>query len=605
MRLSLFGACVALLALALSGAGCGGSSGGNAFAPVYPDNDPTAVDEVVRRLAAATPSDDPVLVGLTESELYAWDLRAGRELWRQPVTEPRGEPLLAGRLVVLHEGSRVVARRVADGRRAFDTPDDHYSLVGAGGEGAVGAFVLSTTGGVGARSVIVITSGEAIANRYEVEVPVGAPAVAAGMVFVPWGSQNVTVIDASTGAEMARFRTLSGVVSNARVDAGQLFFGQAGVGHLAAGIGADSPEQVGWVQPAVAPLPGAPPLFRSAYDPPASARSATHRIELVWTPVTSEGAVAFSDDTIYLTFYELVFGLDPADLSVRWAAQLDADSVGASARAGGVVIADAAGGLTYLAASNGRVMWTAATGAEPTVVTLRLGAFEPSGQPGDEPGFLAEQLLAAAQNTDSRLVPGRAFAIHALAAQEDPAVTGHVIVLCDDRTLPAPLRQAACEALSTRTSGADSVLRALERHASFLEGTTAPPVGALATAAARMSERRAVPLLVSQLRDPDTALEDVPALAAALAALGDRSAVDPLRDYLWLYHADGSEQDLTSALGGVALALARLDGPPGREAVREVLQAAFTSSEARSALAEALEASTPAEPEAAEPSDDE
>ncbi|MBX3272188.1 MAG: PQQ-binding-like beta-propeller repeat protein [Sandaracinaceae bacterium] len=573
---------------------CGGGASG--FAPIYPDNEPSHVEEVVRRLRAAAPAPgDPVVVGLAEGQLYAYDLRAGRERWRQPVAEPRGAPLLAGALVILHEGDRVVARRLADGRRAFDVGDERYHLVGAAGEGATAAFVLSTTGGVGARSRLFVVSGEAIAHRVALEGLIGAPAVAAGMVFVAWGNQNVSVLDAASGAELARLRTRAGVVAGARVEGGELFFGQAGLGRLGAGLRGDTAEQAGWVQPRLPTLPGAPALLRNAYEPPPAPASATHRIAIVWAGERGDGPVRFVDDTLYLTFYRLVFGLDPSDLSVRWVQQIDADAVGGAARAGGVVVADAAGGLTYLAASNGRVQWTASTGATPSVAAIRLGDFAPSGAPGPDPGFLAEQLLAAAQNPDARLVPGRAFAVRALAAQPDPAVTGHLVVLCDDRTLPAALRDAGCEALATRTTGNDAVVRALARRASFLEDTTPPPVGPLASAAARMSERRAVPLLVAHLRDADTPLADLPALAAALAALGDRAAVQPLRDYLWLYHADGDEPALVAALGAVARALVALDGPPGLEAVRELLEAPFTAAPARAAIAAALEAAAAAE----------
>jgi len=573
-------------------AGCGGASGGNAFAHIYADNEAAHLDEVVRRLSAAdTSADLAVGIGLTETHLFAFDLRAGRELWREPVQEPRGEGYIAGPLVLIHEGDRIIARRLQDGTRAFDVSDDRFSLVGAGGEGALGAFVLSTTGGVGAESRLFLTSGDGITNRYDVEFPLGAPSVSAGMVFVPWGHQNITVIDASSGAEMARIRTLAGVVGNTRIVGGRLFFGQAGLGRLAAGMGADEPEQIGWVHPDVEPLPGSPPFFRSAYDPPAGARSATHRIELIWAPRPSEGPVSFTDDTVYLTFYKLVFGLSPDDLSVRWAHQLDADAIGGAAREGGVVIADASGALTYLSASNGRRLWTGSTGAEPTVMSFRMGTYEPSGgTAGEEPGFLAEQLLAAVQNTDARLVPGRAFAVRALAAQEDDAVTEHVIVLCDDRSLPQPLRVASCDALASRDSGSAAVLRALRRHASFLEGTAAPAAGALATAAARMNERSAVPLLVSHLQDADTQLEDIPQIAAGLAALGDRAAVEPLRAYLWLYHSDGDDPPFAAAIGGVARALLSLDGPPGREALSEIMQAPFTSQPVRAAMSEALEA---------------
>ena len=95
-----------LLALGLGA--CGGAGGGNAFAHVYADNEPSQIDEVVRRLSAASaPADDPVAVGLTESHLFAFDLSAGRQLWTEAIQEPRGEAYIAGPLVLLHEGDRV------------------------------------------------------------------------------------------------------------------------------------------------------------------------------------------------------------------------------------------------------------------------------------------------------------------------------------------------------------------------------------------------------------------------------------------------------------------------------------------------------------------
>lgn len=567
---------LSVLALAGAAAGCGGANT-SAFSTMYPDNQPDAIEAVVSRLSAAGARDvSPVAVGVSDGSLYAYDLEGGRELWTDPVERPRTAPSVAGPLVLIHEGERIVARRLSDGRRAFDMDDDRLSLVGADGDGELGAFVLSTTGGVGAQSRVYITHGTSVSTYYELDYPVGVPAVAAGMVFVPWGNQNVTVIDGASGEEIARFRSLAGVVSHALARAGHLYFGQSGVGRANAQMGGGSADEVGWTQPSTGDLPGAPPLWRSAYDPPAAADSATHRIQLEWQPTGGDGAVGFADDTLYLTFYSMVFGLDAEDLSVRWVQQLDHDVVGAAARDGGVLLADDAGGLVYLAAGDGSVRWTGDTGAQPSAVTLRLGSFTPSGGGGEERPFLSEQLLAAAQSTDARLVPGRVYAVRNLAAQEDPAVTTHLLVLCDDRTLPAPLHEAACEALGTRELGSDVILRGLRRHAAFLEDTTAPPVGALATAAARMNERAAVPLLVAHLDDPNTAARDIVSLADALAALGDRSAVRPMQDFLWLYHADVPDEEFARALAAVARAIITLSGPPGREMVEEVRGAHFT-----------------------------
>ena len=64
--------------------------------------------------------------------------------------------------------------------------------------------------------------------------------------------------------------------------------------------------------------------------------------------------------------------------------------------------------------------------------------------------------------------------------------TADLIELCDSPRLAPPVRERACIELKQRSSGADHLLATLERHAGFLEGTTAPPVGALAKAAASL-----------------------------------------------------------------------------------------------------------------------
>ena len=91
-------------------------------------------------------------------------------------------------------------------------------------------------------------------------------------------------------------------------------------------------------------------------------------------------------------------------------------------------------------------------------------------------------MLAAAQDQDARLVPARLFAVSALAHMPQADATADLIELCDSPRLAPPVRERACVELNQRSIGADHLLTALERHAGYLEGTTAPPVGALAKA---------------------------------------------------------------------------------------------------------------------------
>jgi hypothetical protein len=570
------------LSFLLLAAGCGG--GGAAFSLTYPDNQPEQLDAVMSRVASAPSTDGAIAAGVSVSppRLFAYDLSAQRRLWEETIEAPRTAPHLAGDLVVLHEGSRIVGRRLSDGQSTFTVSDDNLSLVGAGGEGSLAAFVISTTGGVQARSRVYVVRGGGIARRIDLDAPAGVPDVRGGLVFVPWASQNVSVLDGESGAEIARLRYQGGVVGHARATTAGVFFGQRGVGRVSRDA-ALSPESVGWFEPSTADLPGRPELWRSAYEPPPGADSATHNIRLAWTPAEGDGPVRPSDDTLYLTFYRLVFGLAP-DLSVRWVYEHPADLVGAQAREGGVVVADAGGGVLFLGA-DGRERFRADMGMPATAVSLRIGGLAPSAE-GAAPAPLRDQLLAAAQSRDARLVPGRAFAVRALAALGDPEVAPHILTLCDDRALPAELRRAACDALSETALGPDVVLAALERRASFLADTSAPPSAALARAAARLGERRAVPHLIAHLRHPDTPIESIPAIAAALAQLTDPSAVEALSAFLWLYRAEGEEEAMAQALAAVARALAQLGA---RTTIDEALAAPFTSANVRQRVGSALE----------------
>lgn len=569
-----------LLVFALLALGCGGAQG---LSPTFPDNQPGDLAAVLAR-AESGAAERSVAVGLTESHLYVFDLETGQLAWEQAVDTPRTAPFIAGELVFLQEGERVVGRRLRDGAVALTLSTDNLQFVGAGGEGPLAAVVLSTGGAVGARSRVFIVRGGGVSSQLALDFAAGVPAVRGGVVFLPWGNQNLSAIDGQSGAELARLRYLDGVVGHVRASDAGLVFGQSGVGRVATEV---SREGVGWYQPDVSSLPGQAPLWRSAYDPPAGPRSATHRIQLAWAPSRGEGPLRMTDETLYLTFYRMVFGLTQEGLAPRFVYEHPVDVVGAAAREGGVLVADAEGGLTFVSA-DGHPRWSAQTERRPTVVVFRAENFSPSGEARMAPASLADQLLGAARNTDARLVPARAFAVRHLAAQADESVTEHLIVLCDEPSLPADLRRTACDALGMREVGADLVLAALGRRASYLEETRSPPVGALATVAARLGERRAVPLLIEHLRDPETSLADFPALCAALVQLGDRAAIAPLEQFLWLYHADGADPALAIALGHVARALVTLAGEAGREQVTRILGGPFTAPPVRAQLGIAL-----------------
>jgi hypothetical protein len=137
--------------------------------------------------------------------------------------------------------------------------------------------------------------------------------------------------------------------------------------------------------------------------------------------------------------------------------------------------------------------------------------------------------------------------------------------------------------------GADHIIAALERHASFLAGTTAPPVGALARAAASQKVTGAVPLLIAHLRDPQTRSRDLPALVAALRELSGPAAAEPLADFLRLYHADPIDEHVVRALELIPETLVHLGGPVARPVVASVMNDELGAQSVREKARAALE----------------
>ncbi|HJL46124.1 MAG TPA: PQQ-binding-like beta-propeller repeat protein [Polyangiaceae bacterium LLY-WYZ-15_(1-7)] len=577
-------------ALLLALASCGGG-GGSAFGPTFPDNREADIAAVLQRLRAAPArSAPPVALGIGTERLFAVDLTSGALRWSEPVSSPVSAPHVAGPLAVLHESSGVVARDLQTGAVAFTVPDEALHLAGADGEGNLSVLALTTGGGVGARSKIVVARGGSIAWERSVGHAIGAPAVAGDLLFVPWATQNVSVLDAATGDELARLRAADTPVGHAlRVD-GDVYYGQRGIFRLTPSARTGSSEQAAFFAPLERDLPGSPSFLVDPYRPAPSPSSAVHKIRYVWRPAGGGETVSLEDDTLYAVFYRIVFALDPDEDAVRWVYQHDEDIVGASAQPGGLLLADQGGGYAFVGAADGLRRWSASVDAAPTAVRFAAGDFAPSGGPEGAALSLEDQLLATAQNTDARLVPARTLAVRMLRALPDPAVTGHLIALCEDARAPEAVRGEACGALARRESGEAHVLEALQRHAGFLEGTSAPPVGPLARAAVAMESEAAVPHLIAHLRDPATPASALRPLLDALKALGARAAVEPIGDFLRLYHAEARDEALADGVVAAAEALVALQGPAAEELLVEVQGDPLAPPALRGRLAEVLEA---------------
>jgi outer membrane protein assembly factor BamB len=574
--------------------GCSGTPA--AFATRYPDNIESDFSAVVSRAeAGAQRSTPPIAAGVTAAgHLYGYDLAAKRVLWQTPA-KPRFSPLLAGNAVVIQEGGRVVGLDVKTGspRFQFDAGDMH--LVGADGVGERTVIALTSGQGTYARSQVVLMDGAQRLWNHTVAHPVGVPALTGDVVLVPWSNQYLSGIDATSGDELSRLRVRGGVISHAFVSAGHVYVGsQHGIALLSHQLLAGDLSSGTHYVPPARELPGQPAFLYDAYaskplPPPESAHS---RVQLTWETAAGgpSKAITLTSNNVYLIFYRFVLALDQRDYSLRWAHTHDVDVIGGRAQHDGIVLADAKGAVTYLGAATGAPLWREQNA--PLSVDLEFPANQNAIGAARSPAVTAlnlrEQLATAARDPDSRLVPVRLLAVQLLSEMPDAAATGDLVSLCEDDRTTVTVRKVACKLLRGRTVGGEHVLKALQRHASFLANTSAPPVGALAKAASAQKEQRAIALLIAHLKDPNTPSEGLPELVQSLGELGDAEAVEPLRSFLRLYHADPIDEHIAKTLALIPAALVKLQGPASKDLLTRIADDGLSADTAREASQKAL-----------------
>jgi outer membrane protein assembly factor BamB len=578
-------------------AACAGTHG--AFNPRYGDNDEGQLATLIQRLKSAPAKPvAPIAVGVGSggSLLFGYDIENRRVLWKQPA-KPRYSPIVAGASVITQEGDQIVGRNLQTGRMRFSVTAGGGTLVGADGAGA--AVLLSMTVGQGtlAKSRVMLMVDSTKRWTRELAAPVGAPALDGEVALVPWNRQYLSGLRVDDGEEFARLRVRDGVISHAFVTGGQAYAGSSsGIAALTEDTISGGLKKGAHYEPPKEELPGRPEFLRDAYSatPLATPESAQNRIRLLFRPQLSDPReVALADGNLYLMFYRFVFALDQKDLSLRWVYAHEADLVGASVSDYGLVLADMRGEVLQLAARSGRIVFRqpnalpAVTVEFPRVLT-GLGGGAGEGPPSQSD--VRQQLTAAAQDADSRLVPMRLLAVKLLAQLDDPEATASLLGLCDDELTTIAVRKVACGLLSNRKLGTEYILAALQRHAKYLEGTNAPPVGALAKAAVSQNEKRAVPLLVAHLEDPATPPQTLGAVVTALGDLGDASAIEPLTEFLRLYHADPVDEHVARALELVPAALTKLEGQGAREPLTGVINDPLGSDIVRERAQKALAA---------------
>jgi len=547
-----------------------------AFSTRYADNQGQDMANMLSRIKAAPAAEQlPIAVGVSTKPagIYAFEISTRKVLWKQPA-KLAATPIVTADAVLTEEGGQVVVRELRDGSTRFSVPLDDTRLNGAGGDAAGLAITLTRGMGTFARTRLLFVVGDSVRWEHTIPAQAGVPTVAGSVVLVPWSHQFMSALEADSGDELARVRVADGVISHVWRDLGGVFAGsQHGVTKVDSAFSSGRFKTEGFVAAPKQRLPGRPKLLRDVYDnaPIPAPESAQHSIRLEWRAAHQGAGTQLQDGLLYLVFYRFVFALEAKDLSLRWIHTGEADLVGAGAQAGGLLVADRTGRISMLSATGGQVLWSDASAPASSVLVVPR-AFETvsSGGEGPDAASVRSQLLGAAQDRDSRLVPIRLLAVKLLGGHEDAEATAHLLALCEDGSTAPMVKSAACKALGKRKTGSDHLLTALQRHYSWLDGTQAPPVGTLAKAAGNLGEKGAVGMLIAHLNDPNTPSKDLQDVVLAVEKLGDASAAEPLSDFLAMYHADVIDEHLGTTLEMIPHTLVILQGPAAKERLEQI-----------------------------------
>ncbi len=555
------------LPLAFLLSACGATPLAPRFAPPKAPGD----SAVARSISEAPARNErPVVVGVRADKpgVLAWDLN-GTLLWELPV-RAEAAPLVVGDVVLLQEAERVAIYDLAHGKLLLAL-DGAGKLVGADGVGKTLALSLVYKDGDAQRGELVFVDDDSVRWKKALIQPVGTPALVADRVLLPWATQRLSVLSADDGSELARWSFQNTMIGQARVERGRVYVGQLGLLRVDGQLPKHQSGPITLLAPEKRVLPGQPPLLRDGYALVAPANHASHKIKLEWSP--GEGEQAVEADAALLRFYRLAFGLAAQRDEVRWVRVFERDLVGSSAHAGGAFLVDDQGSLRFVD-KEGATRLRVELKQPLAVATVRAGSFvaPAAAQPLEAPGgSLHDQLLAAAQLEDDRIFPARAFAVQHLSRQSDPSITRELIALCSRRaSAKNPLSSSACSELGQREGDPKDILEGLRQKASFLEDTAAPPVGALAQAAARMQLRQAAPLILSHAEDPHTAASDLPALFAALEKLEYTAALPQLERFVRLHHAEPAGSDLAHALSAALSVLGNMRAKGARTTLASV-----------------------------------
>jgi hypothetical protein len=568
--------------MALLAAACGGGTARTAaFARDWQSDGGKAISVVVAKVGKVTlPEGSGLAVGVTGRGLVAIGLD-GAHRWTHPGAV-NARPAIAGDVVVYTGAGNLVALDAGTGRELWKTSVGDKRLLGAGDDGRATVVSVSSGSGGGSLIVVVDRSG-AVLQRWTPDADVGIPAIASGIVFVPWGSQYVSALDVSSGREEGRVLART-IVSRALAVGGSLYFGEGALVRFDDAIARTHQNEAHVVKLPDRELPGKPTWYApgGAVLPPGA--GAQDSIRFYARPAETNGKLGLDSDRFAATYFRIVVGFNGHDAALRWARTFPAEIIGGDAATSGFAFCDEAGNVWLADARAGGDAGHVSLGEPVQGCVVHAGGFRVKA--GKDSGTVAEQISEAINLRETQMATIQRFLLRELGTGDDPTITKTLLDLASDARTQPDIIQEAGSLLAARRTGVEYMLESLGHHYDYLSDVLRPPpVGPLADALSAVGEKHAAPLLASHLNDPADSPNDVRRAAHALVTLATGDEIPAVRTFFSLYRATADDANLVAAVIDAARILVALDGPEGADLVQRAAADPLTQPAVREGIA--------------------
>ncbi len=581
---------IAALAVLLATSACGGGNSGLGLSAE--DNNPKLLAQAFSMMSAPAegrpvnatgkPLGFFVTRGKRTKTLIAYDLAGKKELWRTKKTIKSKVSVGGGFLVFRSGDKQLTALDVTSGQQLWQK-NISGSFLGLAADREKAYYVVKQAAVGPKPSWAVIALNGKTGTLVWTEVAqgrLGVPAAHRGLVFTPFLTQWLIVMNATTGKQITRIKGVDEQISFVQPKGKDVFFGSKfGVFLLdeRAASGKRAESTYGKAK--------LPKFIRSSYhwdafDSVQTNYTAYDRNRILWRGKAAGDKLAFSNGQVVVHTYRFLFAFGATDGKLKWAYSNPREDVIGSVHSGKVIgFASMDGNIRALDPATGKMVFQAKLEDQLVGASFDVEGWNPRDNIAKQSSTV-DALVAISKDRDRRFADVKKFAIASLADLPGGSASKDLLAIIQDPRTPPKIYETAVEALIKRKEpgGLRHLVAALEVKYDFIKGTKPKAVGVVSRAifALRgkklnggLSKRAAAALLV-HIHSPQTELADLVGVIKALGVVGAGRELGPLRGLLLSYRGNPEFSKQTATMSATIDVLLANGGPLERETVAYV-----------------------------------